>query len=207
MKIGIVISLSVLLLSFVTACGVPQEDYDKIAGDLDETLVKFQSLQDELTASQARIQSLESDLDSSKKQIQSLNSQLAESQNQTQSLESEMTAKEDELAEAENQIEALQSEKEDTKTRLAEAKARVEILNDIMIPSLTGEIYYMTESEQLDFFLKWRDKIIAIGDPLLTDSFQYVIDTMSDESFVGFFLYLMESIGDVLGVPTSSGSI
>jgi hypothetical protein len=65
----------------------------------------------------------------------------------------------------------------------------------------------MTESEIVDWTFKWRDKIVAVGDPTLTAKFQAIIDTGSDEATTEFFLYLMNSIAETLGLATSSSSI
>ena len=65
----------------------------------------------------------------------------------------------------------------------------------------------MTENEAMNYFLEWRDKVIAIGDPTLTAKFQAIIDTGSEEATMAFFLYLLESVPEALGYSyVSSGA-
>lgn len=196
MVVGLVL---VLMLLFITACGVPQEKYDKLGGDFNASQAQVQSLQGELTGAQTQIQSLQGQLTTSQAQVQSLQGQLTEK-------ETQLSTKESELAAAQTQIQSLQGENNAAKAKLEQGEARVEILNDIMIPALTGELAGMTQSEQTNYFLKWRDKIIAVGDSTLTAKFQAIIDTGSNEASLNFFLYLLGSISKALGYSYGSSS-
>jgi len=83
--------------------------------------------------------------------------------------------------------------------QLEQGKTRIEILNAIFIPAITGELDRMTESEAVNYFLGWRDKINAVGDPTLTAKFETLIDSeFSDQAFTSFFIYLLESIPEAL---------
>jgi len=83
--------------------------------------------------------------------------------------------------------------------KLEQGKTRIEILNAIFIPAITGELDRMTESEAVNYFLGWRDKINAVGDPTLTAKFETLIDSeFSDQAFTSFFIYLLESIPEAL---------
>ena len=106
------------------------------------------------------------------------------SQEEYDSLASDLTA-------AQGQIQSLQEQ-------LAQGKARVEILNAIFIPSITGELFLMTEAESIAFFLEWRDSVITIGDHELTSKFEAMISTFSDQALTEFFVYLLESAYDAL---------
>ena len=121
----------------------------------------------------------------SQEEYDQLSSDLAAAQTQIQSLQDELSAKESELEAADGKLE--------------EGKARVEILNAVFIPAITGELDEMTETEAVNYFLEWRDKVNAIGDPALTAKFEALIDSgFSDEAFTSFFVYLLESIPEVL---------
>ena len=64
----------ILMLLFITSCGVPQEDYDSVSSDLAAAQTQIQSLQGDLTEAQAQTQSLQGDLTEAQAQIQSLES-------------------------------------------------------------------------------------------------------------------------------------
>ena len=121
-----------------------------------------------------------------------VSSDLAASQTQIQSLQGELSAKETELS-------AKQSELEATREKLEQGKARIEILNALFIPAITGELDEMTETEAMNYFFEWRDKIKAVEDPVLTAEFQTLIDSgFSDQALTDFFIYLLESIPEAL---------
>ena len=148
MKKGIgIVLVSILLLSFLAACGgIPQEKYDKANSDL--------------TAAQAQIQSLQSDL----------------------------TAKNAELA-------AKDTELKDIKEKLGQTKKMIEVINGIFVAAMKGELDNMTQTENLNYFLSWRDKVNAIGDPVMTAKFQAIIDSEGDSgATMAFFVYLFESV-------------
>jgi len=113
-----------------------------------------------------------------------VSSDLTAAQAEIQSLQSDLSAKESELEAAEEKLE--------------QGKARIEILNAIFIPAITGELDRMTEAEAMNYFLEWRDKVKAVGDPTLTAKFQAIIDTGSDEATMDLFVYLLESIPEAL---------
>jgi len=150
MKKAIMVGLALIpMLLFITSCGVPQEEFNRVSSDL--------------AAAQTQIQSLQSDL----------------------------SAKETELSVKGSELEA-------TKGKLEQGQARIEILNAIFLPAITGELDRMTEAESVAYFLEWRDKVVAVGDPTLTAKFQAIIDTWSDEATLSFFIYLLESIPEAL---------
>ena len=114
-----------------------------------------------------------------------VSSDLAAAETQIQSLQDELSAKESDLEAAEEKLE--------------QGKVRIEILNAIFIPAITGELDRMTESEAVNYFLGWRDKINAVGDSTLTAKFETLIDSeFSDQAFTSFFIYLLESIPEAL---------
>jgi len=138
--LGLALMLVLLLLS---ACGVPQEQYNKLNSDL--------------AAAQAQIQTLQSDL----------------------------TAKESDL--------------KATQEKIVQATSKMEVLNAIFIPAMKGELNNMTQTETVTYFFTWRDKVNAIGDPVLTSKFQSIIDSGgADEVTLSFFLYLLENIPKTL---------
>ena len=185
-KKSMVIGVAMLLiLILMDSCGVNQELYEKVRTDLVTLQSEKQALQDDLSSVQSEKLSLQDDLDAARKQIQTL---------------------QDDLSAQESEVFDRESELESARERLEEGNARIEILNAILIPSITGELYRMTEGEAMNYFFEWRDKVIAIGDPTLTAKFQAIIDTSSDEATVSFFLYLLESIPKALGYHDVSSS-
>jgi peptidoglycan hydrolase CwlO-like protein len=196
----------ILALSFLTAC-VSQGEYDRLSAELQASRADYQSLQDELNEARTKIQTSQDMIADAQNQIQSLQLDLTDAADKAQSLEAELAEKAAELDSAQSRNDSLQGENDVLEGRLEQGRARVEVMNDILLPSLTGELDYMTENEAMSYFLMWRDKIIAIGDPELTAKFQAILDTMTDRSLSEFFIYLLESIPRELGytsVPSSS---
>ena len=118
-------------------------------------------------------------------------SDLAAAQTQIQSLEGDLSAKETELSTKESELEVV-------KGKLEQGKATSEILNAIFIPAMTGELDEMTDAEAISWLLEFRDKVIAVGDPTLTAKFEVMLETLSDEASMSFFMYLLESISRTL---------
>jgi outer membrane murein-binding lipoprotein Lpp len=151
MKKGLGIAVvSILLLTFLAACGISQDKYDKVNSDL--------------TAAQTQIQTLQGDL----------------------------TAKNAELAAKDTELKA-------TREKMGKAKGMIEVINGIFVPAIKGEFDNMTQTENLNYFLSWRDKVNAIGDATLTAKFQAIIDSEGDaETTLAFFVYLFESVPKTL---------
>ena len=120
-----------------------------------------------------------------------VSSDLAAAQTQIQSLQGELSTKETELSAKESDLEAA-------KGKLEQGKARIEILNAVFLPGITGELDRMTDTEAMNYFLEWRDKVKAVGDPTLTAKFEAMLETFSDQAFTSFFIYLLESIPEAL---------
>ena len=187
--VGLILVLTALVL---TSCGggwVTKEDYNKVYNDFLTGQTQAQNLQKDLTTAQSETQSLRGELTTSKTTVQSLRNELYDTQTNFQSLQSDLTAKDAEL--------------EATERRLKEAKARVELLNAILIPAFKGELDRMTDLQALDYFLKFRDKVKETGDPVLTQRFEAMINTYSDEATnleatLSFYIYLLESIENAL---------
>jgi len=119
-------------------------------------------------------------------------SELSAAQVQIQKLQGDLNVKTTELSAKEAQLKA-------TNDKLTKAKNEVEVLNNIMIPSLTGEYNNKTETELLNLFFGWRDKVNAIGDASLNAKFQALIDTKgSDVATMAFLQYLFEDIARTL---------
>ncbi len=111
----------------------------------------------------------------------------------------ELTDTKAELADTEAELTSTEAENAALNETLEEAKARMEIIEGIFVPALTGELDEMTENEAVDWFLEWRDQIMAIGDPTLEARFQAFIDSnFSDAALTSFFVYLLESTAEAL---------
>jgi len=103
------------------------------------------------------------------------------------------------LTAAQTQMRSLQAEKLDLQKKIDEGKARVEILNALLLPFLRGEGAAMTEMQSLNLFLDFRDKIKALGDPVLSAKFEAILaDPDTEQASRSFYLYLLESITKTL---------
>ncbi|MFC1847634.1 hypothetical protein ACFLW5_02340, partial [Chloroflexota bacterium] len=109
-------------------------------------------------------------------------------------LQAELSAKGSELKTAQSSLSTKESQLQTAEAKLNDDKAKIEILNDLFIPTFTGEIYTMTELEAINWFLGWRDKVIAIRDPNLTQKFETLMYAFSEEAIIDFILYLLRSI-------------
>ncbi|GAH41970.1 unnamed protein product, partial [marine sediment metagenome] len=132
----------------------------------------------DLAASQTKIQSLQDDLIGAEVQIQSLQS---------------------DYDKAKSDLEASQAEVQAAKERMLFAKTNADIVNALFVPAMTGELDEMSESEAMILFLEWRDKIMSAEDPLLLAKFDALIAAeFGDEQALDFFVYLFESIPEIL---------
>jgi predicted nuclease with TOPRIM domain len=200
MKKAMVIGVAILfILLLVTSCGVSQELYENVRTDLITAQVEIETLRGNLSTAQSEKKALQDDLSTAQSEKQALENDLDAVRRQIKILQDDLLAQESEVSN-------LESDLESAREKLEEGNARIEILNAILIPSITGELYRMTESESMNYFFEWRDKVIAVGDPTLTAKFQAIIDTLSDEATSSFFLYLLESIPKALGYHDVSSS-
>ncbi len=110
----------------------------------------------------------------------------------------ELASTEAELANTEAELTDTEAELTEIDETLEEARARMEIIAGIFVPAFGGEFDEMTEAGAMNYFLEWRDQIMAIGDPVLTEKFEFLMDTFSDAAFESFFLYLFESTAAAL---------
>jgi septal ring factor EnvC (AmiA/AmiB activator) len=139
---------------------------------------EYERVNSELATAQAQIESLENDLSTAQEQIETLENDYEEAQN--------------DLQDSQDKVEALEE-------KIKQAKAQAEVINGLFVPALTGELDIMTEEEAINYFLDWRDKVEASGDPTLKEMFQELIDSgFADDQMMDFFLYLFESIPDTL---------
>ena len=84
---------------------------------------------------------------------------------------------------------------------MGQAKALVELLNTIFIPSLTGELFTLTEAEAVKLLLEWNEKIQATEDPMVEEKFNAVLDASgpaAEEAVMDFFIYILESVTKIL---------
>ncbi len=91
------------------------------------------------------------------------------------------------------EVVTLQSELASLEGKMARAKALAEVVSGLFVPALTGELEQISENESMRYFLEWRDKVEASGDPLVQDKFETLIESrFPDEQMRDFFLYLFE---------------
>ena len=107
-----------------------------------------------------------------------VSSDLAVAQKEIETLQAKLDAKENEL--------------EATNEKLNQVKARVEVFNGLWIPYLEGR------ETDMAFFLELQQKVIALGDPVLTEKFTTLISNVSFKTLPDFYIYLCESTAKVL---------
>ncbi|OGO31537.1 MAG: hypothetical protein A2Z29_10695 [Chloroflexi bacterium RBG_16_56_11] len=107
---------------------------------------------------------------------------------ENQNLQTQLSTKTAELAAKDSELETL-------KKNSARARAEMEVLNSIFIPAMTGELSDFTGAEAFNLFLGLLDKVKAIGDAGLTDSFQAIMSSeTADQAVLDFFVYLLQDI-------------
>ena len=134
-KIAILLSLAVLLLG-ASSCsqGVPQEEYNRVSGELQTIQSQLDSLQDKL----AEAELLKAENDLLRKQFEAAKKELEA----TESKYEELSAEYDELNEtASDELETLQAEYEDLSAEYAELNRQFEELSEQLgTPGGTAEI-------------------------------------------------------------------
>ena len=123
---------------------------------------------------------------------------LSDTRAQLASTEAELVSAETELVSTEAELVSTEAELTDTNETLEDARARMEILAGIFLPVITGELDQMTEAEIINWFVEWRDQILAIGDPILEAKFQAAVDSLHEADLMSFFVYLFDSMAEVL---------
>ena len=167
--VGIIFLLVPWLL---VGCGISEEVYNAVVAERDALQTEATSLKIELSAKETELLSVQSELSAKETELLSVQNQLS--------------AKEGELQTA-------QSELETATGKLKGGKARMEVINALWVPIMRGEDIGGVAS-----FFEWRDQIVAIGDPILTESFNEMMDMGVGENLIEFFVYLFESVAEVL---------
>jgi outer membrane murein-binding lipoprotein Lpp len=128
----------------------------------------------------------------SQEQYNKINSDLANALGQVQKLQGELSAAQAQTQKAQSDLTAAQD-------KMKLTKSKIEIVNDFFVPAFKGELDKMTQTQMLNLFLGWRDKVTAFGDATLTAKFQAIIDSNGgDEETMVFFIYLLESLPKTL---------
>ena len=217
----LLIGLLVLCLAMIplAGCGISKSEHETLQADYEALQTENASLVGENTTLKAELDGVESDLtkaqadykalqtehatlvkekSSLETELEGVQSDLTKSQAEHATLVKEKSNLETELRGVESDLTSAQGKYDESCVKLEQGKARIEVLNAIFIPAITGELDGMTEAEALAYFLKWRDKVNTIGDAVLTTHFEAIISELSDEASIAFFLYLLESIPEVL---------
>ena len=162
MKKAIVVGLAlILMLSFVTSCGVPQEEYARVSSDLAAAQTQIQSLQDDLTAVQG-------DLTAAQAQIQSLQG---------------------DLAKAQAQIQPLQDDKEAAEEKRAQASVYAEYLDMLLYP-LWGEAGLaprFTFESDIEWMMELKNRADDMGDAELSNYLEELLK--GDEAAMNLLWY------------------
>ena len=98
----------------------------------------------------------------------------------------------DELQEARLELYEIEEQLETLQEKLDQTSERIEVINGLFVPIMQGN------EPEVSYFFQWRDKIIAVGDPMLTEMFNEMMDEQSDEKLSEFFVYLFESTAEAL---------
>ncbi len=100
---------------------------------------------------------------------------------------------------AQTEVVTLQGELVSLEQKMTQAKALAEVLRGLFVPALTGELEKISENESMRYFLEWRDKVEASGDPIARDKFEALAESgFPDEQMTAFFLYLFEALPERL---------
>jgi septal ring factor EnvC (AmiA/AmiB activator) len=150
----------------------------------------YYRLNTQLKSTQAELQTLTENNDSLSKKYDALQAQYAELQGQNNKLT-------EELKTANSKTDGLQIDLDKSQTTTEQVKTRLAVLNSIFIPTITGEIFAMTEAEALVMFQVWTENIDAVNDPTLSQKFQAYLEG-SEQEFNEFLMYLLGSMEDIL---------
>ena len=131
------------------------------------------------------------------------NSDLAATQAQIQSLQDDLAKTRLSMSDMGKELTATKSELASTKFLVRLAKRKIEVVNALFAPALNGTADTMTLTQSLNYFLGLRDKIRAIGDPIMDAKFQSMTDSIlsgenPDTALLSFLKYLFESMGKTL---------
>ena len=100
---------------------------------------------------------------------------------------------------AQAEVVALRGELASLEQKMAQAKALAEVLRGLFVPALTGELEQISEDESMSYFLEWRNKVQASGDPVAQEKFEALVESgFPDEQMTDFFLYLFETLPERL---------
>jgi hypothetical protein len=121
-------------------------------------------------------------------------------QAELQSVKAELTASQANVSELTSSLDRATAELQAAKECMSSAKIKAEIVNALFIPAMTGELDQMSETEGMNYFLEWRDKIVSSKDPVLLEKFDALVasDFGDEQPFMDFFIYLLESIPETL---------
>jgi len=112
MRRKVIIGVALLVVvSLLTACGIPQEDFDAAVADKE--------------AAEAQVASLQSDLAAAQSDLATAQSDLATAQSDLATAQSDLAASEDEVASANSQVSSLESEVASLESDLAAAEATI----------------------------------------------------------------------------------
>ena len=144
----------------------------------------------QLKSTQAELQTQIENNASLSKKYDTLQAQYGELQGQNNKLT-------EELKTANDKTDGLQIDLDKSQTTTDQVRTRLAVLNSIFIPTITGEIFTMTEAEALVMFQAWTNNVEAVNDPTLSQKFQAYLEG-SDQDFNEFLMYLLGSMEDVL---------
>ena len=150
----------------------------------------YYRLNTQLKSTQAELQTLTENNDSLSKKYDALQAQYGELQSQNNKLREELKA-------ANDKTDGLQIDLDKSQTTTEQVKTRLAVLNSIFIPTITGEIFTMTESDALVMLQGWTNNVDAVNDPTLSQKFQAYLEG-SEQDFNEFLVYLLGSMEDVL---------
>ncbi|MFC2041677.1 hypothetical protein ACFLTY_05105, partial [Chloroflexota bacterium] len=109
-KIIGILSLVVMVLLLLSACGIPQEEHDAVLAERDATQAKVASLQSELSQVQSDLSKAKSDLTQAQDQIETLKSDVADAEGQIDSLQSKVGSLQGQVSSAQGQLSSFKSD-------------------------------------------------------------------------------------------------
>lgn len=184
-----------ILLAGCSNYVVARNDYDRLASDLAIYRSQAEELQAELAKAQTDLAKVEADNKALQNDVAAAKTELASTQAKLKQTLGDLDGTKAERDKAKDDLAAAQSETGALQRRLAKVRLFAEIVNEVFVPTITGEANRMTPAQKAQLLLSWQRKVEGSGDPQLLQKFKALVDAnMADAQMRDFFLYVFRSI-------------
>ena len=169
----------VLVILFLSSCGIPQEEYDDILAQRDAAQAEVVSLQSELNNSQSQ-------LENSQSQIEDLESDVAEAQSQISDLESDYQASQSEVDSLQNQLSSAQDDYNALQQRVDNAAPYGEYLDMwLFVPT-----YDLSE----DMITEWDTIVTGWDNANAKDKWETYKESRSGDDYTMFLFAVWDAL-------------